>query len=810
MRIYLAFILLFSSLLLSAQLNPKHIFENAKVSELNTIYINSYGWAPTVTRHPDSGSDTLDVDYVSPNLYALNFGPTNGFIGDTELTIEYFQHGSIPGIPFPNYSTVHYRVKSSKIDLTTDYQLVTSDTVLIDPLLNDTSSDGLLTLDKLGQVEGGSASINGNKIQFSFDAGASNAYIRYFAKDSTGNIESSVIHCVAENDAVISTNDVFVDELSAINLLLPSDSYEISHSPNLGVINNVTGALWNYNPNIDGLDTLIFTTINGGLVQYNINVLNNYDISSFVEDDQVFCLTNGAIEFNVFDNDLKLGQTINDYSPELIYNGNGQFSFTPDTDFTGDKTFFYKVFSGWQFHIGNITIHVDDFAPAKEIAYSFDILKNHDLSLHYNNYIEDYYFSTVTGPSNGTITILDANHTEILECATITGENKIIYTPNADFDGVDEFDIEYCTNSGICEILKVDVNILDSNYGNCLCIESCVFQGDNNDDGVVNMKDILDLGLNVGEGGYARTNDFSLFWTGQESIDWGYDQMGAGLDLKCGDADGDGYIDENDFVLIDENYNQLHSFLAEPVGSLSAVPFTFVPQQTSVDSGEWLDLDIYVGNLSNPAIDFYGLAFSFKMAAELIDSSSVSFELAENSWLNFESPINYISKVPLDGQVDIGITRVSNISADGIGLVGTLSFIVEDELEGFKGNAILDHLKIKMNNIISTNEFGEYSKHPDFEDGVDINSKSEFADNVLESLLKVYPNPTAEIVTIQSERFSIDFIEVYDAIGRRVNYTSNPNSLSYNIDMSGLQQGIYFCQVHSNGAVTTKKIQKIN
>lgn len=810
MRFILAFSLVFTSLILSAQLNPKTLHVNAKESVMNTIELNSFGFAPHVTIHPDSGHELLDVDHVSGTTYHLNFQPTTAYTGDTKLTIQYYEQGAIPGIPYPNYTTVHYRVKSSKIDLGTDYELVSSDTFSFNPLSNDNSTDGALSLSHLGEVSGGTAVINGSdQIEFSFEASEDEAYVRYFASDSTGNVEGAVVHLNAQDEDFVGSRSVFVDQKSSINLALPGSSFTLDEPPSNGSVSLVGGHLWSYTPTSAGLDSLSFVSATGGSIDYFIDVLGNVQLSTFVLDDEIFCVTNGACVFNVFDNDLKNDQDIIEYSPELTYNGDGEFSYIPPADFKGDRTFYYKVFSGWQFHIGHITVHIDDFAPSNDYKYTYNILQNHDLVLSYGNHTSEYYFESIVDPSNGSLTILDANGSEVLECATIIGENKIVYHPNEGFDGVDEFDIEYCTNTGDCKIIKVDVNILDSNYDPCLCLNSCVYPGDNNDDGVVNMKDILDLGLNIGEGGPQRTNDFPLIWTGQESSDWGHQQMGAGIDLKCGDSDGDGYIDETDIDAISDYYGNIHGFVADPVGALSSVPITFHTNQTEVDSGEWLFLEVHIGNASQPAIDFYGTAFTFFMNPALIDSSTVTFELEDDNWLEYESPLKQITRVPLDGQVDIGISRVSNVSADGIGLVGTLSFIVEDVIEGFKGpGQLVDQLNIRMSQILSTNELGQYQRHPDFEMGIPFSKDDSFDDDQLKPLVNVYPNPTQDVINIKSDKYSIDKVELYNALGQLIQSHQKYNSHTYTFDISGLNDGVLFAKIYNNGAVTTKTIQK--
>ncbi|WCO02614.1 DUF7619 domain-containing protein [Psychroserpens ponticola] len=73
------------------------------------------------------------------------------------------------------------------------------------------------------------------------------------------------------------------------------------------------------------------------------------------------------------------------------------------------------------------------------------------------------------------------------------------------------------------------------------------------------------------------------------------------------------------------------------------------------------------------------------------------------------------------------------------------------------------------------------------------------------STIKVYPNPVADILTIEAE-FEINTLHVYDIEGRRVleNYKSNSNQIS----MSSLETGIYFVKVFSDSKIKTLKVIK--
>ncbi len=813
MRFLVASFFCFITLSLSAQFNAQQIYVDAKTNSLEQLEIKSL-FVPVAIDHDDTLTDVFGFDpNPQGNLYTLDFQSIAGYTGDLSTVIEYTEPSLIPGIPQTNYLTLHFRVKPSKVSSANDYILSDGNTTAIHPLLNDSSSDGSLTIAKLGHVSGGSASIVGTD-QIDFDLEDEKGTIIYFAQDSLGTISSGTIFIHQEDDTQSEEENLFVDNQDNLQLLLPAASYNITVEPTNGtLIPGTEGFAWTYEPDagFEGQDAFTFTSPNGGLIEYTVDVLDKNDSNSFLVDDEVFIPTNGTATFDVLSNDLRSDFNVFSHSPELTQLSNGVFEYTPSAGFQGDLEFEYKIFTGLQLFTTDIIVHVSDFAPTTEENYQFEIVQDQPLRIVHNTPSSEFEFFLTVPPSEGQVVILDASGEVINNCDTITGENIIVYTPNTGYAGSDEFDIEYCTTSGNCEIVKVDINILNSTNTDCLCIEGCVYEGDHNDDGRVDIKDILDLGLNVGEGGPARNQDFSETWTGQFSADWGYEQMSSNIDLKCGDSDGDGFIDESDIASIEANYGQLSRFQAGVNSAISEVPVYFIPQQTEVDSGDLLVIDIVVGDANYPAIDMNGLAFTFNINPEWIDSSSVNFYLYDNNWISYQSPVKDFFLVPEDGRVDIAVTRYGNGSADGMGIIGALEFIVEDEVQGLKRAASsYAELVVQMSNIISVDEFGTFSSHPSVTERIKstIKDNDHRSEELNEASVTTYPNPTSDVLNISS-RSSIEQIDIVDTQGRllKSHYYQDINQTA--IDISHLENGIYFFRMTSGGKTITKKISKL-
>jgi len=72
--------------------------------------------------------------------------------------------------------------------------------------------------------------------------------------------------------------------------------------------------------------------------------------------------------------------------------------------------------------------------------------------------------------------------------------------------------------------------------------------------------------------------------------------------------------------------------------------------------------------------------------------------------------------------------------------------------------------------------------------------------------ITVYPNPTTGELYIQSSKFKVQSVEVYDVYGRKCHVSRV--TCHENIDISNLSNGIYFVKVHTEDGVVVKKVIK--
>jgi hypothetical protein len=73
----------------------------------------------------------------------------------------------------------------------------------------------------------------------------------------------------------------------------------------------------------------------------------------------------------------------------------------------------------------------------------------------------------------------------------------LVYTPEANYTGTDHFEYYYCVQpSNLCYLVKVNMDVVEEpEEETCPCIVGCVWPGDGDVDGRVDMSDLLTLGI---------------------------------------------------------------------------------------------------------------------------------------------------------------------------------------------------------------------------------------------------------------------------------------------------------------------------
>jgi len=74
--------------------------------------------------------------------------------------------------------------------------------------------------------------------------------------------------------------------------------------------------------------------------------------------------------------------------------------------------------------------------------------------------------------------------------------------------------------------------------------------------------------------------------------------------------------------------------------------------------------------------------------------------------------------------------------------------------------------------------------------------------------ITVYPNPTKGEIHVQSSKFKVQSVEIFDVYGRKVFEHQTPLTVLWSYDLTVLPAGVYFVRVTTETGAVVKKIIK--
>lgn len=802
---------------LTAQNNPGEVNISLLPGE---IYYDTIYSVVGLTLTPSLGVNVNSI-YIGNNKYAIEIYTDSVELVTGIVIVEFVLEGFKV-----KYTKYQINFVASKIKARPDFVAISDDTpVIINPLLNDESTTSGLTLNGVSQVQYGNATYENDVVTYTPNADLKSDYIVYSVSDSLGAKANSVIYILHEDDDAIANDTLHYTLLNTSGryIILPFTGLALDES-NLaekGIVTQLHDLVYYYEPNegVTGTDSFLFSDEDGNSRLVIIKLINIPHNNSTVRDDKFYTPKNTPITFDVFANDLNSKFPISAYSSALVRDTLGIFTYTPPTNFSGEKNFTYTVnYGGNNKYTGKIKIIIGNFQPQNDIVYSFNTDKNTSLALEYDVPVSGYSFQLVDSPLFGTVEIFNDSTSIEENCNQLTTKAMILYTPDQNYYGADEISVEYCIANNPCLLYKLYINVVDSEQDSlCKCLgRDCVWAGDLNGDGRVSVTDLLSLGRFMGLTGSSRDDLPYSYRAGQHSDSWNVDQPN-GIDTKHIDANGDGILTAADTMAISEYYADIHNLVPTEVLGIKDYPFMLLPNSTELDSGDLLILDVVIGTESKPVVDIFGLAFGLNFSPSLIDSASLSGYFYEDGWFATASPTLQMIKQPFEGVVHAGFTKVGSIvedEADGIkptgssgyGNIARISFIVEDEADGIRSEDGFVTRRITTNNIEMEDAAGEKFILPDTYVDIRINNKKNTPVPSEDKLL-AFPNPAKEYVNLHfNGRNTIKAYKMVDMFGNIVGQVANLDQQSVSINTKNYATGIYLLEVVTTQGVITKKI----
>ncbi len=788
----------------------------------------------SVANAPQVEIEPVNGDYIFNGLENYPLGqigdneliyiPNTDYLGPDTIQILFYVDG-ITG-PSQRVVTLAINVVEAYVMAINDFASTSLNTPTTIDVLGNDMGPGELSIRNIPLTNHGTAAIVNGNIDFTPSSTfKGRANLTYTVCDEANNIcdVATITVFVQENLSVNDSTTIVIQKNNQARALFPTnDGIQELESPNHGTLNLMDGGL-KYTPDQDyvGKDTFTYAyNINTttSLATFVIDVLWAADPNTMVVNDHANTAINDSTEFNVLDNDLNTGLSILTYTQSdegglVEHLGDGEFKYIPPNSFNGLDFFEYTAnISGTSAEeTGVVYIVVSNRLPSND-DYTLYTPKNTPIVIDYDIPITNFDFEIISQGQFGEVVYHPGYVNIEVNGQDVEGYNVLVYSPYDSYVGADVFEIEYCVGDD-CKQVIVNAEILEitNPQADTLCVTDCVWPGDTNRDGVVNMSDVLPLGYCVGEVGPSRDNGSTEFY-GQFASNWDGEMGPAGVNIKHVDANGDGYVSDLDTAAIHLSYGMSSQLTPSPVPTNTQIPLFFVPRTQNPGPGDKVIIDIVLGTENLPAIDIHGITFALNFNEDIVEEGTMVVEYASENWLAYESTMMSMVEEPYLGRVESGYTRATGISKNGYGILGQVSFIVVDDI--IDGSRLRDTLTrtFRPEAVLSMNAAGEYmslaSQNFDLRIAHQIDEPFE---NDNRNLI-AYPNPTTGVLNIfVNGKNELEQVIVHSLTGQEVYRTTDELSgKQTNIVLNEkVATGIYLVTAICDRGVFTQKVKLV-
>lgn len=389
-------------------------------------------------------------------------------------------------------------------------------------------------------------------------------------------------------------------------------------------------------------------------------------------------------------------------------------------------------------------------------------------------------------------------------------------TYHYDFGGIYRTNLTVWKNNS-CVSSATKLLVTDSWYMACDNLPGStdyVMPGDANGDKKANVYDILNIGLGYSAVGVPRPNATTA-WAPQFAPNW-QQTVVTGVNYKHLDCDGNGLVSSSDAGPVQQHYAPIDTAEAGWVPSAPAVRVEFAADTlyVSPDNSAALEIsaDVYVGSVTQPTLDLYGVAFALKYP-EYVNHDPETFYVEDLFGADYQTLFlhkdNYSRR-----QLDMGVARTTTgQSVNGYGRIAKVNFVADfiiivDITGRAENNTIPFTVPIKGIKAIDANGNVKEMSVPDMQDTVWIKllQTTKATDPVLGQQIEVYPNPATDAALLLAGNLQVEQIEAVNALGQTL-YTVQPSGdRNIRLNVSDWQEGIYTLRIRTDKGVAEKRL----
>jgi hypothetical protein len=320
--------------------------------------------------------------------------------------------------------------------------------------------------------------------------------------------------------------------------------------------------------------------------------------------------------------------------------------------------------------------------------------------------------------------------------------------------------------------------------------------GDTDNNGVVDLNDLIPIGVNYNDSSYAR-DTISIAWSDHPVPAWGSPLQANGQDRAHVDCNGNGTVNADDTLAILQNYGLIGLQNPEWVDRLQTGPEVhFIPQVNSCHAGDTVRIHVMAGSMLQPFSTLLGAGWTLPLNANYIQSNSIKFSYV-NSVLASSASYLKLNRI-LSSGVTNSIVKTDHLGISGYGEIGEISFIIPSN---YTTQTIvpLQGIQIKL-----VDENGVDLAAIPGTDTLFINMTSGI-DELNADQWSVYPNPLQGNNIHISGPIHVESAMLTDISGRKIADLSVSNE-SLIILPEGIENGTYLLQLITSKGNVIKKV----
>ena len=625
-----------------------------------------------ITKFPANGDLKT---YAENSEFKLKYKPDQGFLGLDTFQVVYFVPGENNNLSKKSKQVI-IRVSSFILNADT-YTVYTDDTLNLAPFANDELAGQSVRLTFLPLPAKSNLLISADSLHIRYEGSGSARieHLSYVACTADGICESGNFKLIvrARNENSDMAFNHFMRKNSTLELEHPYDSMLVSAAPAHGML--VTdGFKLSYTPDtaFTGSDTFDIGFSNGTAThQFIIHVLNFENNNLLAFDDYFYVLADHTGKLDVLKNDFTRDVTVTIFDQPthgtLTRQSNGVYNYKPGAGYTGLDVFIYQACepnsNTCEYAVAYVT--TGKFEP--DYTSWLSTSKNTHINIDYPFPTSGYKLSVTNYPDHGTLRVLNNG-------------TSMQYKPAQNYTGVDSLKIKYCLNSDptVCYPVKIYIQVFDVNGD---CSDNCLWPGDHNTDGRVDMRDLTFMAPFIGVSGKSRDTSLNSIWIGQNSDEW--QRSSNKVNLKHADSDGNAVLTVADTLWLSHNYRKSHGINVNRGFNNSQLPFKLKSDKALYNPGDSILVTVSIGDQDWAIQNLNGFTVSFSFS-DAFRASTLTGEIMDESWLSQSASLLQMVKKPGERILDFGAARIGGSGTPGYGRVGTINSIIDEQLQGWR------------------------------------------------------------------------------------------------------------------------------